>query len=751
MRALAGALAASAVLMSLVFASAGPADARQFDPPAPFPPIQLAQLGYGDNTVRGPLVSADWFIPGPADFLLGTPKPGDVTYVDMQVIPSELLSKDSVLVTYWNGVPVNDREIGGGNGLKQTFRVTVPFEIVDPEVNRLSIQAQLRLEFDTCEAGSVDSPARHLTIMSASTITYSYADPRVARPAPVRPDLGSYPLPFFSPTHPQPAPVRFIVPDSPSQTELTALGQVASQLGQYAGDRGLKVELQRASEVQQSDLPRTHTVLLGKLGSLPLLRAGLSGAPIGQDQGGFIDGLGHRVPEDAGILEVMPSPWADTRALLVVSGQSDAGVAKAALALAGRDSIAALRGTYAVVTDATPYTQAAAAASPVTHLSDLGYKDEQVNGVGDHAISFTVFLPTVARDSAAALDLAVSHSALLDQDRSSLRVVVNDLPLESVAFRDLAPVHAVRRIELPGGALKPGANALRIEFSFRLPGLTQNNTCNAVPVEQAWAVLHADTSIAPPNVPDKGGAEPSLDTYPFPFNRGGRLDDVLVVVPSDLGANEQSLAQFLCDLGRATRAGLLRPAVVSVSSFDPVRDAANKDVILFGLPSDDRAIGDLGQHLPVVVGADQRLVLAREITVRVEDLQRLGVVEEVASPWSPGRAVLVVTGTSAEGLDYGVEAVRQRAVAGNVVISTLRVPRAPVAGAIATPTPLAFGGPPPIPLDVSSYRLRPQILAPQLDIRPPWILIVAALVALLAIVIVIGQAVVAFRGEEDRS
>lgn len=750
MRALALALGLSAVLFSAVFAAAGPAAARTFDPPSPFGPIQLGQLGYVDDTLRGPLVSADWFIPGPADYLLGSPRKGDVSYVDIDFIPSELLSQESVMVTYWNGVPVSDKQIGGTNGAKQTLRVAIPFEIIDPEVNRLSVQAQLRLAIDTCEAGSVDSPARHLTILSTTTVTYSYAQPLVPQPAPVRPDLGSYPLPFFSPTHPQPAPVTFIVPDSPSPTELTALGEVATQLGQYAGDRGLKVELERASDVRQSDLASTHVILLGKRGSLPLL-GGISGTPLKQDQTGFLDVSGRPVPEDAGVLMVMPSPWGQARGLLIVSGTSDAGVSKAALALAGRDGINALRGTFAVVTDAAPYASPISPAQVATRLSDLGHKDEQVNGVGDHAISFTIFLPTVARDSSVPLDLAVSHSALLDQNRSSMRLVVNDLPLESVSFADLKPVHAIRRIDLPGAALRPGANALRLEFSLRLPGLAARDVCNAVPVEQAWAVLHEDTAVLSPAADARAGGEPSLDTYPYPFHRDGRIDDVVVVVPDRLGANAQALAQFLCDLGRTTRAGLLRPRVVSAQTFDPAKDAVGKDVILFGLPSDDHVIGDLGAKLPVVVGPDQRLVLAREITVRVADLERLGVVEEIVSPWTADRAVLVVSGTSAEGLDYAVEAIRQRALSGNVVIATLQQPRALVAGAIPTPKPLAFGGPPPIPLDVSSYQLRPSIVAPQQQSRPPWILIAAAIVALLATLIVAGQAVAAFRGGEERS
>ncbi len=719
------------------------ADAREYPPPAAFTSIQLSQLGYGNTAMRGPLVSADFFIPGPADFLLARS-----SALDLDVVASELLAKESVMVVLWNGVPIHDRQLVGGNGLAQRITIPIPLERIDPETNLLSVQAQLRLGIDTCEAGSVDSPARNLTILPTTTIRYSFAEPVIPRPAAVRPDLARYPLPFFSSTHPQPAPVRFIVPDRPTDAELTALARVAAQLGRYAGGRGVKVELQRASDVREPDLGRTHVVLVGKEASLPLL-ARLGNAPLGRDRDGrIVDERGRPVGDDTGVVMVMPAPWSEARGVLAVTGVTDDAVAKAALSLAGPGGIAALRGTYALVPDVVPFDLPSGAGS-VIRLSDLGRKDEQVNGVGDHAVAFLAFLPAVARDSAIPFDIAISHSGLLDQDRSSMRVLINDLPLESVALRDLAAVHAVRRFALPGSALKPGSNTIKIEFSLRLPGITGRDTCNAVPVEQAWVVLHADSAIFPPSGASVATSDPTLSTYPYPFQRRGRLDDTVIVVPPDLGADPQALVQLLCEIGRDTGSSLLRPAVVAADRFDPARDAKDRDVIVAGLPADNAVLGDLGARLPVSVGSDQRLVIARDLTIRVADLERLGVVEEIASPWSAGRAVLVVSGTSADGLDLAVESIRQRDLSGNVVVASRRQTRPLVPGATATPEPLAYGGPAPIPLDVSSFLLRPEILAPQQVFRPPWALIAAAVLALIAVLVAVAEAYEAFRAGED--
>jgi hypothetical protein len=437
------------------------------------------------------------------------------------------------------------------------------------------------------------------------------------------------------------------------------------------------------------------------------------------------------------------APWNYARGVLTVTGETDAAVERAALAVSGRDGIRALRGTFEIVDVADPVGTASGATNVIT-LGDLGRVDDEVTGVGDHGISFTTFLPAVHRDSSVPFDAVISHSALLDRNRSSLRLVVNDLPLESVALRDIDPVRAVRRFDLPGAALRPGANAIRIEVSLRLPGFAERDLCNAVPVEQAWAVLHSDSAFQQP--PDTAGdRDLNLSLYPYPFHRAGRLDETVVVMPQGGYANSQALIQLIADLGRGTRADLLRPVALDAASFDPARDAAGKDIVLFGLPEDQPLLAALGDRLPVAVGPDQRLVLAREITVRVADREHLGVVQLVSSPWSPGRAVLVVTGTSALGLDYAVEAIRRRSLSGNVVISSERSERPVDPTGNARPDPIVFGGPPDLPIDVTSFQLRPAVLAPGEEPRPPYVLIAVFIVLLLALGLAVGQAYQASR------
>lgn len=732
-----------ALLVSMLTPVTG-ALARDFPPATPFDRIALSQIGYANNTLRGPVVSADYFIPGPEPFRLG-----EGTLLELEVLPSELLTSGSVMNVRWNDVSIHDRQIGGSQGGAIRMTIAIPRGLIEPEVNRLEVRAQLRLDNDTCEAGSVDSPARHLTVMASSAIRYGYADPRVRWEFPVVPDLVRYPEPFFLPTYPQPAPVRFVIPAEPSSTELTALLRVSSQLGQYAGDRGVKIELQRANEVTLEGLEDAdrHLVVIGKRSSLPFL-ADLE-LPLRERGGTFEDTSGQAVPRESGVVMLSTAPWNYARGVLAITGESDAAVERAALAVSGRDGIRALRGKVEIIGEASPVDTTLQGTDVVT-LAELGRVDDEVSGVGDHGISFTTFLPAVHRDSSVAFDAVISHSALLDRNRSSLRLIVNDLPLESVALRDIDPVHAVRRFDLPGAALRPGANSIRIEVSLRLPGFAERDLCNAVPVEQAWAVLHSDSGFHQP-ADTAADRDLNLSLYPYPFHRAGRLDETVVVVPAGQYGNAQALVQLTADLGRGTRADLLHPVALDAASFDPARDAVDRDIVLFGLPEDQPLLAALGDRLPVGVGPDQRLVLAREITVRVADREDLGVVQLISSPWSPGRAVLVVTGTSALGLDYAVEAIRRRSLSGNVVLASERSQRASDADSQPLPDPIVFGGPPDLPIDVTSFQLRPPVLAPGEEPRPPYALIAVFVVLLLALALAVAQSYQASRTDGSRS
>jgi hypothetical protein len=669
----------------------------------PLDQVVLASLGYQDVTLRGRLVSTDYFVPGPGNYALN-----DDNWIDLAVRPSDLLSEQSVMTVLWNGVPLQEVTLQPASDATR-LAIHIPSQRVDPAINRLQVQAALQIRNEDCVE---ENPARTLTIFNTSDVRYGYRD-REPIALPINPDLARYPAPFFTQNDPQPASVRVVVPANPSSSELTAAVRVVAQLGQFAGTRGLP--LQFAQDGGLGDVSSSHLVFVGRAEALPSLAQlpnPASGVRRAED-GSYVDDAGQPVAAGTGVVFEVASPWNPARAVLVVSGPDDQAVERAAGVVSGREGLRALHGQAALVSEVQAPEPASTGPTP-TRLSDLGRSDDTISGVGQHAISFSIESANLAGGSSLPLDLDVSHSPLLDTARSSFRVVLNGAPVATTSFRDLAPSRAHTRIDLPAAALKPGSNTLSLEFDLSLPRL-DDQQCARVPTEQAWAVLHADSALVPTDTSANPG-NVDLASYPFPFVRGGRLDTALFVLPdgdAERLGDGTALLRLVADLGRSTRASVLAPRAVRASEFDPA-SAANADVIVWGLPEANPVLGRLGERLPIQVDeSGRRLVLSRDLTLAVRDASRLGVVEEVPSPWSSaGHTVLAVTATSAADLTLAVDALRQGSLTGNAALASRAVPQPSVAGRTPTPEPLVLGGPPPQPLQVSTFRLRPRIEAP---------------------------------------
>lgn len=722
---------ASAVTGSHALAQDAPRDSA-----SPLDVVPLVRLGFPDTTLRGRRVSTEIFVPGPGEFV-----PGEENWLDLDYVASELLATDSVMTVVWNGLPIDDRSLGGAAG-RQRVSIRVPKDRIDPDVNRLQILATLRLALGGCIED--DNPGRHLTVLNTTQVRYAFVD-REPRPQPVRPDLARYPEPFYQANAAQPPPVLFVLPDQPSSSELTALVRVAAQLGQLAGGRGIRLQVAQEGQLPSaSELSRAHLVFVGRLSNLPTLSR-LS-VPIGLQRdaaGQYLDANGQVIGSGVGLLFEAASPWNPGRMALAVTGQDDPALERAALAVASRAGIRALRGSFALIPEATP-ARDAPTGNQLLQLADLGRADETVTGIGDHALTFSVDGLGQAGRASVPFNLVVSHSPLLDRARSSVRVTLNGVPLGASSFQALAPSRGALRLTLPAASLRPGANTLGVQFSLAL-ARTEDQLCAPVPAEQAWAVLHADsafeTGAAVANGPT---GEVTLAHYPYPFVRKGGLGELLMVVPTSLDTTLEPLVRLAADLGRASRADVLMPRAVRADEFALDSALATEyDVVLMGLAPQVPLLAQLGGRLPVQVNPNERrLDLSRELTLAVRDSTELGVIQSVGSPWSATRQLLVVTATSANGLPLAVEALRQGNLTGTVALVSRREPLPEMPGRTPTPERLAVGGPLPEPLQVSTFSLRPRIEPPgnESGRRLPYLLAVA-LVAVAAALFMAGTLV----------
>ena len=104
---------------------------------------------------------------------------------------------------------------------------------------------------------------------------------------------------------------------------------------------------------------------------------------------------------DDGLLQMAISPWNDGRASLVVSGNSDAGVVKAAQALSAGEIQTGLDPNLAIVAevvpprfDANPGQSNLGLTPQDTHtFSELGYETMTITGEGRGSVNLEFYIP----------------------------------------------------------------------------------------------------------------------------------------------------------------------------------------------------------------------------------------------------------------------------------------------------------------------------------------------------------------------
>lgn len=720
-------LAVAALWLALqpVMAQPGTPELGKSPPVEPIDVARLGSLSYSDLTLKGRLVSTDYYIPGPGEFPLG-----EDNWLDLDFQASGLLARESVMTVFWNDQPIYTEGLAA-RSTRSRITLPLPRQTILADINRLRVQALLRLDVESC---AVESPARYLTVFNSSQVRYSYAD-RTPNPRVPTLSLTGFPAPLFQSEVAQPAPTRFVLPVQPTSAEITAAGRIAARLGQATNGRNLGLEVSREGEDFSGE---ANLVFVGRRDALPSLGRLDPPSLTRLPDGTYRDTLGDAADAETGILFEAPSPWARGRAVLAVTGTTDAAVERAALAMASQSATRAMRGSYAFVREATATAdQSSQGGGIVTTLADLGRGDDTLTGSGEHRVSFNVELPTLSGRNSVPFEAIISRSPLLDLQRSNMRLVLNGVPVASANFKDVDTTRGTVRFDIPTAALRGGTNAATLEFTLYLPASEDVRVCASVPDEQAWVVLHRESSFQLPNTADVRVETATLANFPYPFLREGFLRDTLIVVPDDLG-DARAFLRFAATLGRNARAEVLTPTTLRASDFTPAL-ASNKDVAILGLPGQIPLLGTLGGRLPIEIDEQARIVLSRGMSVSVRDATQLGVLQQIVSPWSSGRSALIISGTGVLGVPLAVEALRQGNMAGNAAIISLAEPAAPAPNTVPTPEPLTIGGPRPDPLQVTTYQLRPRIEPTEVlaQRRPPYALYAAGLAAVGAMLVVL--------------
>ena len=522
-----------------------------------------------------------------------------------------------------------------------------------------------------------------------------------------------------------------VIPDQPSSAELQSALTVAAGLGSIT-QNNLVLDITTVSEVVMEQLENSHLILIGKAELLPL-RDGLK-LPLSIEDTGFqiLDGS-----QDDGVIELVNSTWSTTHIALIVSGNTDVGIVKAAQALS-TGILRPNRFPNLAIIDSVQ-ARPIPASQPVDQtLADLGYETELIEGRGLGVLSYNFYIPpgwTVAKD--AYFELIFTNSALLNFERSGLVVSLNGSPIGSTQLTETTSSNTKNQVKigLPASEIVPGVNTLDIEVD-----LLPIDTCSLPNLQGLWATIWSDSVLHMPLLlaPIDPVSGFDLSAFPSPFEFDVSLSNTAFVLPrSDLEAWRAAtrIAQYLGYRGNTP--------VVALKSFYsddvPDNELANYNFLVIGRATQLPFVNGINDSLPAPFeeNSDIAQESGLQVTFRFPPETPLGYLQLLTSPWNVERVILAVLGNTAEGVKWSgaalIDAPMRSQIAGNfavindrqVITTDTRLPTIIQQPLLSEDVP---GSPTP---SGNSQQLQTSYE------RPGWILVALGLSATLAVVVLL--------------
>ncbi|WP_373532112.1 cellulose biosynthesis cyclic di-GMP-binding regulatory protein BcsB [Vampirovibrio sp.] len=455
----------------------------------------------------------------------------------------------------WLQISVNDKVIQHIPLTKENAegtKMTIPLPVgLLKDFNTLNFRVQQHYT-DQCE----DPLDKSLwtQILPATRLVFDY------QPVVPKVDLGMFPYPIIDALTYSPAKVHYITGKTASEKELQALAYVNVHLAQQAQDHELK---SRVTFDNTSGPDTEHLVFVGKGDSIPSAAqfAGAFGNYALQGGQWINRQTGQTLASDQGLILFFQAPGSKEHTVLVVTGNSDEAVMKAAEYLTLRPKESTLTGMAQEVPSGwnTPGTRTSKVPRFVEGqtrtFQQLGFEIQEVHKINAPPITYEVPIVGKFHQSGGKLwlDLNYSYSPQLNPEFSSLELRMNDVSIANLPLLNPAGEQMVRASVPISNELIHPRNQLVAQFHL-MPD--KYGWCVDNYMDNAWGKIMDDSQLrveGSPNsyLPDAG----LLNNTMYPYSKTDNLENVHLAVPANPSAELlDAMLGFTTRLGRATLA-----------------------------------------------------------------------------------------------------------------------------------------------------------------------------------------------------
>ncbi|MGI0495073.1 cellulose biosynthesis cyclic di-GMP-binding regulatory protein BcsB [Alkalinema pantanalense CENA528] len=468
-------------------------------------------------------------------------------------------------------------------------------------------------------------------------------------------DFSRYPYPFFDNLALDTAKINYLMPAQTNPEWLQAASRFHSYMGRLADFRPMETTLvKEAKNFQWND----RLVIIGTPDEQPLLKSLKLPLAISGKQ--FLQADKAPLPDDVGILALSTLKNGSVP-VLVISGNSPAGVTKAAQFLVQAQDSQIGTGQFILVTsDQVPEITSPAVRDwpkylpgrSQFNLSDLrgndgkAFQDVTVRGSSAPRIDFDFrALPDDRFIRGSTMTVRYSYSGQVDTSKSTISVVVDGIGIGSKKLsNDNGASQETFVVDLPADLI---TSTSKIGVDFRLVPKAPEQ-CGQITDQQLWGTLHKDSSFNLNREISVQLPDLKLFTTGYPFAAPQDLSRMAIVLPDKPSETEvMTLLKLSERMGRISQAKSARQEVYTTSKL---QDSTKKFKHLVGIGTRDRF------PLPEVFQEKDGFKLLDGLTRQFKQtqIQTLpdtgGVVQTVLSPWNSDRVILALTAQTEGGL-----------------------------------------------------------------------------------------------------
>jgi hypothetical protein len=395
-----------------------------------------------------------------------------------------------------------------------------------------------------------------------------------------------------------------------------------------------------------------HLIFVGKPDQLPPLAELSLPLPIVNDTRTFDpDAVGGST--DDGILQMIVSPWNPARAVLVVSGNTDAAVVKAGQTISTGSFATAITiepnlSLIASVAESVDAAMMELVADERT-FADLGYESviHERQGYLEVEYEFTI-PPGYVAGIESYLDIVFNHSAIIDYGRSGISIKMNDQVIGSIEFDDESTERSIDRMSIPPTTLHVGQNRLQV-----LIAIFPRAKCLPPNLNGIWATVWAESLLYLPlqEVGITNATFVDLRRYENLLLADPSLSNSLFILPHDKPTAWQVATDMTSYLGKQFQ-GEMFEAKSAFANDVPDNLRTGYNWVVVGRPSTLPVLQELGENLPLpfIPDSDVAITGGSTIEYRMPSDINLGYLQLLASPWDIDRFVLAVLGNTPTGI-----------------------------------------------------------------------------------------------------